>query len=362
MRILHVISSLEIGGAERILSELLPLLKEKGETVSLLVCKKTDSIFEQTLLSFGIEIISLNLPTNHSPRIFIKLLKYSKQYDVIHVHLFPMLYWAAIVARICRNPFIYTEHSTNNRRRDRAFLKPIERFIYNSYKIIISISIQTQLNLKNWLSACGEDHRFVVIENGIKLNDFIMGTAPNEMSGIPPNSKILLMVSRFSASKDQKTVIRSIPLIEDSTVHLVFAGEGTTKDSCVNLTNSLGINNRVHFLGNRNDIPQLIANSYIGIQSSHWEGFGLTAVEFMAGMKPVIASNVDGLKQIVEGAGLLFEKGNEFELANSINRLIKDQEEYRRISKQCFQRAEKFNINNTADKYIQVYHKIGLKL
>jgi glycosyltransferase involved in cell wall biosynthesis len=216
--------------------------------------------------------------------------------------------------------------------------------------------------LKNWLSACGEDHRFVVIENGIKLNDFIMGTAPNEMSGIPPNSKILLMVSRFSASKDQKTVIRSIPLIEDSTVHLVFAGEGTTKDSCVNLTNSLGINNRVHFLGNRNDIPQLIANSYIGIQSSHWEGFGLTAVEFMAGMKPVIASNVDGLKQIVEGAGLLFEKGNEFELANSINRLIKDQEEYRRISKQCFQRAEKFNINNTADKYIQVYHKIGLKL
>lgn len=118
------------------------------------------------------------------------------------------------------------------------------------------------------------------------------------------------MVARFAPSKDQATIIRALLLL-DKDVRVRFVGDGETRPECERLAKELGVEDRVDFMGMQSKIPQLIAESYIGIQSSNWEGFGLTAVEMMACGKPVIATNVDGLKQVVEGTGLLFPVGDE---------------------------------------------------
>lgn len=358
MKILHVISSLEIGGAQRLLSELLPLLKEKGKNVSLLLLCEVDSDFEHIIRKSGIEIISLNVSNFYSPFIIFKLLKYFKQYDIIHAHLFPTLYWVAFAAKLTSKPIVYTEHSTSNRRRGKTYWRPIEKFIYDVYKKIISISPQTQSNLKLWLSARSDDSKFIVIENGVNLDDYKNASKLDEITGLPGKNKIVLMVSRFNKSKDQETVIRCIPLVKDKSVHFVFVGDGPNRSFCENLVVSLNITSRVHFLGVRSDIPQLVARSYFGIQSSNWEGFGLTSVEFMAGRKPIIASNVDGLKQVVESAGFLFEAGDEKELSFLIDILLENKEVYRNVSQKCFERSKKYDINTMADRYIQLYNNI----
>ena len=69
------------------------------------------------------------------------------------------------------------------------------------------------------------------------------------------------------------------------------------------------VHENIRFWGNRSDVPILLRTSDIIVMSSHWEGFGLAAVEGMAAKKPVVASDVDGLKQIVDGAGLIFKVG-----------------------------------------------------
>ena len=81
----------------------------------------------------------------------------------------------------------------------------------------------------------------------------------------------------------------------------------------------------------------------------------MAAVEGMAAGKPVIASDVDGLREVVAGAGVLFESGNEKDLAEKIMQLDSNSELYESISKKCIERAKEFDISKMVDGYMQIY-------
>lgn len=356
MKILHIISSLETGGAQRLLTELLPLLALK-ENISLLIFNDIENEFQKKIISKHITLYSLKQKNFYNPLIILKLIPILKRFDIVHVHLFPCLYWVAIASLFSKTHLVYTEHSTNNKRRNKIYFKYLEKWIYSFYEKIISISKQTQNNLKIWLNASSNDERFITIENGINIETFtnIEKTPKYEIE--LPKGKRILMISRFTQSKDQQTLIRAMMYVAKN-VHLILVGNGETQEECINLTQQLHLENRVHFLGTRSDIPQLIAHSDIGVQSSNWEGFGLTAVEIMAGHKPIIASDINGLKQIVNDAGILFPPKDEKSLAEKINNLLKDQTLYNEISQKCYERACKYDIRKMSENYIKVYKEI----
>ena len=141
---------------------------------------------------------------------------------------------------------------------------------------------------------------------------------------------------------------------------LILVGEGPLRNECELLVNVLGLEERVFFLGNRNDVESILKTADLSILSSKWEGFGLVAVEGMATGKPVIASNVTGLSEVVEGAGLLFEKGNELQLANIIKCLLLSENlnYYNEISQKCKIRAQQFDINTMVSKSISLYNNL----
>lgn len=347
MKILHVITSLEIGGAQRLLSDLLPI-QAASVTVNLLVYERIDNDFEKVIVRAGIKIISLEEHNFLNPGIIFRMRKIFKNYDLVHAHLFPTVYWASLAARGLKTKLVYTEHSTSNSRRNKWYFRPVERFMYNGYNRIISISQQTQDALTSWLGEC--DERFVIINNGVNTQMFASAKIP-----VIPNT--LIMVSRFVTSKDQETVIRAMTQIEKRAT-LSFVGDGYNRMHCETLAKELGVSERIHFLGQRTDVAELIASSYIGIQSSNWEGFGLTAVEIMASGVPVIATNVDGLKQVVEGAGIIFNTGNASELAEKVNYLLNNKEYYRAVSEKCRQRAQNYDISVMSDNYMTLYKSL----
>ena len=96
----------------------------------------------------------------------------------------------------------------------------------------------------------------------------------------------------------------------------------------------------------------------MAVMSSHWEGFGLAAVEGMAAGKPVIASDIDGLSQVVDGAGLLFPKGDEKALASCILEIYEDKDYYQRLSELSVERAKEFDLSHMVNQYIKIYHRI----
>lgn len=348
MRVLHVISSLEIGGAQRLLSDLLPMQKQQGIDVSLLVLKSEDNAFSKKVADAGVPIISLDVKSFRNPFLALKVRKVIRQYDVVHAHLVHALYICSLAAHSLKTKMVYTEHSTSNNRRGKSYLRPIEKYIYGRYDKLISISQQTQDALQDWLQS--NDGRFVVINNGVDTKAFA-----NVHKEVIPKS--LIMVSRFASSKDQETVIRAMKELDDD-VTLRLVGDGENLEHCKQVSRECGVENRVQFLGARADVAELVAESYIGIQSSNWEGFGLTAVEMMAAGKPVIATDVDGLKQVVEGAGELFSVGDYKTLAFIVNNIVSSSTLYEKMSRKSSARAAKYSITLTAQNYIGVYKTI----
>ena len=167
------------------------------------------------------------------------------------------------------------------------------------------------------------------------------------------------MVAGFRWEKDQDTVIKALRHMPDN-FHLFLAGDGIRRKELENLAASEALGNRVHFLGIRSDIPELLhAADYI-VMSSHFEGLSLSSVEGMSVGKPFIASDVDGLREVVTGAGVLFPHQDAQSLANAILQLDSDENKYKSIADSCLTRAKQFDISAMADAYNECYKTLEL--
>ncbi len=363
MNILHVIADLEIGGAQKMLTELLPYQSISNNKISLLILGAYNQNFVDIVRDSGINVITADKKSIYSLSSFFFLFKHIDKYDVFHIHLFPMLYYYAFLKLLRpKLVLVYTEHNTHNKRRNRKYLRRLEKFIYSQYAKICCISVETKNNLLNWLYlgkiSEKKENQYEVIYNGIDINKYA--------KAIPvgleycAGKKVIMMVSRFSLQKDHETLIKAFAKLceKENDIRLVFVGDGVNKASMQKLTNELHLTNYTYFLGNRNDIPSLMKCAYIGVQSSKWEGFGLTAVEFMASGRPIVAANVHGLSSVVKGGGILFQQGQVQELCDAIYLLLHDKSYYDSIVKMGLKKSNNYSIEFTANNYINLYREL----
>ncbi len=362
IKVLHIVPSLNAGGAEKLVEESLPIMRNNYNIdVEVLLLTSKGNVFDKKLKENNIKInVSPYEKIRSAKNIFyiIKLIK-RNHYDIVHTHLFPCNYLASIASKLIfknKPKLITTEHSTHNKRREKFYFKPIEKIIYSSYETIISISEGTQYNLIKWIKPKNKE-KFVVIENGINLDDFI-NVKPYKKSELDSrfneSTRLLCMVGSFNIQKDQATIIRAMKDLPTDTF-LLLVGDGPLRLENENLAKKLEVYDRVKFLGIRKDVPKIFKTSDIVIVSSHWEGFGLVAAEGMAAGKPVIASDVPGLAEVVRGAGVLFTKSDSNDLIDKIQHLIENQREYYDVSKRCLKRSNKYDINEMVKKYYNQY-------
>lgn len=352
MRILHVITSLNIGGAERLLTILLPRLRDLGNEVELLVFDGSHTAFTDTLFKHGIKIHSLDSSNVYSPLNILKLRKYIGKYDIIHTHNTACQLFVPIAKKLClqKKTFLFTtEHSTSNRRRSKKWMKPIDRWMYKQYKKTICIGESTEENLLDYIGRGAVET--CVIHNGIELP--VVGCKHISSDG----DVIISMVAAFRPGKDQDCLVKAMALLPRR-YRLQLIGDGERRMEVEQLAHSLGLSERVKFLGNRSDVNELLQNSHINVLSSHWEGLSLSSLECMASGRPFIASDVPGLKEIVEGAGMLFPDNDYVSLAKQIQSTIEDKELYVDIGSKCRKRAEEFDVAKTALQYNELYKRL----
>ncbi|MFD1348007.1 glycosyltransferase [Oceanobacillus caeni] len=363
MKVLNVINGLGAGGAEKLLIDLLPLLNKHEEIeVELLLLTDKNSVYKDHIIGKGIHVNVCESNKLYSIKnlAYIRSLILNGKYDIVHAHLFPTNYYISLISKTIFNKnvhFIFTEHSTHNRRRNKFIMRYIEKYIYSSFSKILSISKETEKNLIEWLRPTRKLNKFTVVENGIDLKKYYTSSRIPKTTfskHINKNDKLICMVGRFSHQKDQSTLIRAMKLLDDD-VHLLLIGEGEYKDNNIKLTQELDLSKRVHFLGFRKDVPNILQSVDINVLSSVWEGFGLAALEGMATKKPVIATDVEGLRGIIDREDLLFKVGDSVYLAEIIKRLLNDAEYYNQVCEYLFERSRNFDINKTADKIKSIY-------
>ena len=367
MKVLHIINNLGSGGAEKLLEDLIPLMnKMENVEADILLLTDEKNVLYDSLINKGVKVDVVKYRNMYDIRNIFEIKKHivDGDYDIVHTHIFPTQYWVALSRMFIENKkvkFITTEHSTHNRRREKFYFRYIDKLIYSQYDSIISITEKTRDNLIDWIDPKHKKiDKHVVIENGVDIAK-IKAALPykkNELiNGITENTKLICMVGRFSEAKDQPTLIRAVSKLSRD-IHLILVGEGPLISDNKKLAEELGISDRVHFLGFRQDIPRILKTVDIVVLSSHWEGLSLASIEGLASGKPFIASKVPGLEEIVEGHGVLFEKGNYNQLCEIITSLLNDSKIYNETAKSCVQQSEKYELKNTVISLWKLYKKI----
>lgn len=227
--------------------------------------------------------------------------------------------------------------------------------MYGRYTRVVCVSEASAANLRAWVPGVGE--KITVVSNGIDVQKFKQATPVlRESIGLEDSNRVLLYVASFQERKDHGTLLRAVAQVSD--VDLVLVGDGELRAQFKRQAESFGIARRVHFLGARSDVAELLKMADIYVHVPVFEGFGIAATEAMAAGKPIIASDVPGLAQVVGDAALLVPPADSEALAAAIRRLIASPELQLQLAQAAVQRSNQFSIEKTVDDYVTLYREI----
>lgn len=290
------------------------------------------------------------VPDLYSPRQVRPLARLMRGFDIVHTHLFPAQLWGALGGWRCgRTRLLTTEHGTPHFRR-RFWFRPLDAWMYSRYEMIACISEATAESLTGWCP--GTVTKIRVIHNGIPLERFA-GASPVRLEKSAPGRLRLVFVGRMEVQKDHATLLRAVAQVPD--VQLLLVGNGPLRPQLEELAGDLGIAERVIFLGHRADVPEVLKACDVYVHSTNADGFGIAACEAMAAGLPVIASNVPGLAQVVEGAAILFPRGDHEALAAELRLLVASPDRRNQMRAAGLVRAQCFSIEKTVDDYLEMY-------
>lgn len=357
MKVLHIIPTLGSGGAEKMLVDIVEEMHEKNISVEVLVLSRDSDFYSEEIKRLGVTVHFGKTDKIYHPshimtvRSFVK-----KDFEIIHTHLYsPQLYVAlANKTTSIKAKLITTEHSTSNRRRGKKIFEMIDNFMYNQYDKIIAITKGTGEALSAYHPSIARN--IVVIENGIKIEQYKNAVALERKQLIPNYCEgdiLVLMVAAMRQEKNHEAVIRASKLLPNN-FHVIFVGDGGYMKYVQSYAHDNGSNN-IHFFGRRSDVPEIMKACDIFVLPSHWEGFGLVAVEAMASGLPVIASDVDGLKEVVSNGGILMDTTNSEKLAEEILFLANETDFRVSNIRNGASRAELYSIQVNVQKQVEIY-------
>lgn len=389
MKVLHVITSLQTGGAETLVVNLMPRFKALGHEVGVVVFNGEHTALMEQLERECPECKIYRLGTSYyNPWYIVKLIHIMRKYDVVHTHNSSPQLFAAIANIFCRKKLITTEHNTNNRKRNHWLLAKIDRWMYTRYDQTICISDQAEENLREYLAyPCplpegkgslspdpspkgkGESVEYsegnktqnsklktkiITIYNGVDVETIHLAKPIEELK---TDKFVVVMVAGFRPQKDQDTLVKAMALLPKEQYELWLVGDGVRKESVERLVLSLGVQDNVKFLGLRPDVPRILKTADVVVMSTHYEGLSLSNIEGMAAGKPFVASDVEGIREVTKDYGILFPHEDAEALAAIIQQLHDDHEYYCHVATHCYERAKQYDISTMVLKYNDVYCK-----
>ena len=197
--------------------------------------------------------------------------------------------------------------------------------------------------------------RVVTVHNGIP-------DAPIELRADPGRTPLrMAMVARFEPQKDHPTLFQALAGLTQQSWQLDLIGNGPLMHDMEALASRLGIGDRVHFLGQRMDVAEILAQAQISLLVTNWEGFPLSILESMRAGLPVVASAVGGIDEAVREAetGYLVPRGGVEQLRERIATLLSDVALRRRLGASGRARFEQhFTLEHAVSKTLAVYRDV----
>lgn len=365
MRILQVITSLETGGAETLVVNLVPRLQQMGNEVDVCVFNGVETPLMHRLKETApkTRIIALG-HGYYNPFYILKLARLMRQYDIVHTHNSSPQLFVALASVLCSGELCSTEHTTSNRKRGWKWYAPVESWMYSRYGHIICISDIAEQKLReymkgDWLRKGSPLYsRISTINNGVDVDAIHLAEPNADLLRLKQDRKAIVMVAGFRVAKDQDCLVRALKRLDRTKYELWLVGIGVRMGEVKQLVQEQGVADRVRFLGLRTDVPSILKAADMVVMASHWEGLSLSNIEGMSAGKPFLASDVNGLREVTQDWGLLFPESDDEALARLIDGLCNNPEQYEAVAHRCYTRARQFDISKTAEAYNKVYRSL----
>lgn len=368
MKVLFVIDTLEVGGAEKSMLEMLPFFRN----VELVVCHVYCGDYLRAAYErAGVKVISLNVCGKfgiiEAVRKVTRVIRTEKPV-IIHSALFR----SGLVCRLIRR---------------RTSIVHIGSFVNDSYVEVRYAGLNGFLRMKLWLvhlvdrlTARWCDHYVALTKTIAETNAGYLNLSRDKISVIyrgrdifrfqsvsPVNinktSFRFLNVARLIERKGQRQLIEAFAMLRDrhSNIELVLAGDGPLRQEYQNEIDKRGLSHCVQLLGTVDDIPALLCTADCFVMPSHFEGLGGAIIEAMLAARPVIVSDISVLTENVEEGvnGLTFPLRDTRQLASKMEWVLENRKASRDMGLRARERAtERFDVQKIAEQYEGLYARL----
>jgi glycosyltransferase involved in cell wall biosynthesis len=328
LNITYIVTRAEpIGGVQIHVRDLAVSLKQQGHAPSVFV--GGEGAFVESLRSAGVPVgILPHLTVPIAPLGDLRALREIRDAlkrqapDLVALHSSKAGILGRMAARSLGIPALLTAHGWNFTPGiaplAAAMYRQIERMAGRISTRIITVSeYDRRLALEAGLTRAD---RVIAVHNGIPDIPLELRAQPDRT---PPR---LVMIARFEGQKDHPTLLRALAGLRAVDWELDLIGDGPLLQRMESLADQLGIRERVHFRGQRMDVPQLVAGAQVSLLVTNWEGLPLSILEAMRAGLPVIATDVAGIGEAVSDgeSGYLVPRGDVPVLQDRLARLLSD--------------------------------------
>jgi glycosyltransferase involved in cell wall biosynthesis len=326
LAICHVLWSVEIGGAERVVLDLARVQVAAGHRVAVVTLSNPDGALSGELRRVVTTLDAVPKRTRGvDPSLPFRLARWFHAHgtQVVHTHNEMPLIYGAPAGKMARTVVVHTKHGIVPVTRGAHLLRRAAAVATDVFVAVSAATADTALAERE----CAPDKLRVVI-NGTNLSRFPAPegarVAIRRELGIPPDARVFVTIGRLVKEKNQALFLRAAaPLLRDD-VHLVLVGDGTLRDDLRAQAEKLDGARHVHLTGARQDVPALLAAADAFVLSSDSEGLPIGLIEAWAAGVPVIATEVGGIGAAVRNGetGLLVARGDATALRAALWRVL----------------------------------------
>lgn len=362
VKILHTIRQGKIGGGE---THVLDLVSHLDDRFSSEVLAYTHGEMVDRLAQMGVRCHVIETERPFDVRVWgrTKKLMQERGIQLVHAHgtrACSNSFWGA---RRLGLPLLYTIHGWSFHPDQTAALRFMrlkgERFLVHRTDQNISVS---RSNNEEGIRLLDMPHSQVVANavDTVRFDPEKTTSLKKEDLGIPSDKLVVGFLARLTKQKDPLTFIRAAAEVLSShrNVHFALAGGGELEADCRNLAKALGVTENLHFVGFRTDVPDVLNTFDMYCLPSLWEGLPIGVLEAMAMKKAIVATPVDGTKEVVQDeiSGLFFSEFDHVSLANCIRRLADDPKLRARLGEEGRRVIDKsFSIDQMSNKITGLY-------
>jgi len=276
---------------------------------------------------------------------------------VVHTHHLGQLMYAGLAGRLAGARIVHTEHETYtiNAPRFRRLLRLLSALA----DVVTAVSEPVGLFLEKEVGISSA--KLQIIPNGVDIDRYRSASPLSRASlGLKNEDVIITCVARLESEKGHAVLLDAFQQVHARLPHarLLLIGDGSERQALTAKVGALNLNGSVQFLGVRSDIPALLATSDVVTLASFREGLPMAILEAMAAGKPVVATRVGSIPDVVTDgrSGLLFSSGNTNELAQALHVMVADASKRQQFGAEGFKLAQSdYNFDRTLELYHQVY-------